>query len=248
MVGIQWSWICSTITNHRKMNTLYEWKVHATIPVAGISSEDAWERYQTNYMESLNEPEAFWTTVSSHHLSAFLTICKNFSMDIFDSADKFSSILQCIYSYSKRTIMYHGSLLSRKSRLDPSLKVPLRNMKEAYSLFPISKCLQWSSIIVHFFIWYSLILIYDLGDLNWFTEGKLNACYNCIDKHLPLKADQTAIIWDGDEIGTNKVNFPSHFYYRVGQGNVSLICENNVIIFFFYSCLQVRLVRLRMES
>ena len=119
-VGIQWSWICSTITNHRKMNTLYEWKVHATIPVAGISSEDAWERYQTNYMESLNEPEAFWTTVSSDHLCAFLTICKNFSMDIFDSADEFSSIWQCVYSNSKRTIMYHGSLLSRKSRLDPS--------------------------------------------------------------------------------------------------------------------------------
>lgn len=86
-VGIQWSWICSTITNHRKMNTLYEWKVHATIPVAGISSEDAWERYQTNYMESLNEPEAFWTTVSSLHISAFLTICKNFSMDSFQASD-----------------------------------------------------------------------------------------------------------------------------------------------------------------
>ena len=71
MVGIQWSWICSTITNHRKMNTLYEWKVHATIPVAGISSEDAWERYQTNYMESLNEPEAFWTAVSSDHFFCF---------------------------------------------------------------------------------------------------------------------------------------------------------------------------------
>ena len=39
------------------------------------------------------------------------------------------------------------------------------------------------------------------GDLNWFAEGKLNACYNCVDKHLPHKADQTAIIWDGDEIG-----------------------------------------------
>jgi acyl-coenzyme A synthetase/AMP-(fatty) acid ligase len=41
--------------------------------------------------------------------------------------------------------------------------------------------------------------------MNWFTEGKLNACYNCVDRHLPHRADQTAIIWDGDEIGKFKV-------------------------------------------
>ena len=38
------------------------------------------------------------------------------------------------------------------------------------------------------------------GDVNWFTEGKLNACYNCLDKHLETRADQTAIIWESDEI------------------------------------------------
>lgn len=34
---------------------------------------------------------------------------------------------------------------------------------------------------------------------NWFTGGKLNVAVNCIDRHLPHRADQTAIIWEGDE-------------------------------------------------
>jgi acetyl-CoA synthetase len=46
------------------------------------------------------------------------------------------------------------------------------------------------------------------GDVNWFEGGKLNVAWNCIDKHLPSRADQTAIIWDGDEIGqTRKVTY-----------------------------------------
>ena len=28
------------------------------------------------------------------------------------------------------------------------------------------------------------------GDVRWFTEGKLNACFNCVDRHLPQRADQ----------------------------------------------------------
>ena len=46
---------------------------------------------------------------------------------------------------------------------------------------------------------------FDNGDIAWFLDGKLNACYNCVDKHLPHRADQTAIIWDGDEPGTNRL-------------------------------------------
>jgi len=39
------------------------------------------------------------------------------------------------------------------------------------------------------------------GDVSikWFEDGRLNACTNCIDRHLPQRANQTAIIWEGDE-------------------------------------------------
>jgi len=35
--------------------------------------------------------------------------------------------------------------------------------------------------------------------IKWFEDGTLNAAYNCIDRHLPKRAKQTAIIWEGDD-------------------------------------------------
>jgi acetyl-CoA synthetase len=39
------------------------------------------------------------------------------------------------------------------------------------------------------------------GDVSirWFEDGVLNAAYNCIDRHLELRGDQVAIIWEGDD-------------------------------------------------
>lgn len=34
--------------------------------------------------------------------------------------------------------------------------------------------------------------------IRWFEDGTLNLAANCIDRHLPLRASQTAIIWEGD--------------------------------------------------
>ena len=37
------------------------------------------------------------------------------------------------------------------------------------------------------------------GKANWFVDGKLNVSVNCIDRHLPARANQTALIWEGDD-------------------------------------------------
>jgi len=39
------------------------------------------------------------------------------------------------------------------------------------------------------------------GDVHiaWYEDGTLNASYNCVDRHLPRRADQTAILWEGDD-------------------------------------------------
>ena len=37
------------------------------------------------------------------------------------------------------------------------------------------------------------------GNVAWFLGGRLNACVNCVDRHLPARADQAAIIWEGDD-------------------------------------------------
>ncbi|WP_237134886.1 acetate--CoA ligase [Pseudohongiella sp. O18] len=41
------------------------------------------------------------------------------------------------------------------------------------------------------------------ADVRWFADAKLNVCWNCIDRHLPERADQIAIIWEGDEPDTS---------------------------------------------
>ena len=35
--------------------------------------------------------------------------------------------------------------------------------------------------------------------IKWYEDGTLNASYNCIDRHLKKRADQVAIIWEGDD-------------------------------------------------
>jgi len=35
--------------------------------------------------------------------------------------------------------------------------------------------------------------------IKWYEDGTLNVCYNCVDRHLKHRADQVAIIWEGDD-------------------------------------------------
>jgi acetyl-CoA synthetase len=35
--------------------------------------------------------------------------------------------------------------------------------------------------------------------IKWFEDGTLNACYNCVDRHLAKRGDQTALLWEGDD-------------------------------------------------
>lgn len=35
--------------------------------------------------------------------------------------------------------------------------------------------------------------------IQWFPEGQLNVCYNCVDRHLPEKADRVAFYWEPDD-------------------------------------------------
>ncbi len=41
-------------------------------------------------------------------------------------------------------------------------------------------------------------------DIKWFIGGKTNITYNALDRHLETRGDQPAIIWEGNEPGTDK--------------------------------------------
>jgi len=53
------------------------------------------------------------------------------------------------------------------------------------------------------------------GNVTWFSGGQLNVSVNCIDRHLPERAEQTAIIWEGDE-----PNNDAHITYQQLSDNV----------------------------
>ncbi len=62
----------------------------------------------------------------------------------------------------------------------------------------------WAQQANQFLTWqkpWSKVVKSDLkkGEVAWFIDGKLNVSVNCIDRHLPARANQTAIIWEGDD-------------------------------------------------
>jgi acetyl-CoA synthetase len=42
---------------------------------------------------------------------------------------------------------------------------------------------------------------FEAGDITWFLNGKLNVCYNCVDRHVATQGEKVAIIHEGNEPG-----------------------------------------------
>jgi acetyl-CoA synthetase len=57
-------------------------------------------------------------------------------------------------------------------------------------------------------------------DFSWFSGGRLNACFNCVDRHLPHLGDKTALIWAQDEPGVY-----THITYRDLKHNVARVAN-----------------------
>ncbi len=51
--------------------------------------------------------------------------------------------------------------------------------------------------------------------INWYADGELNVCVNCVDRHLVNNADKTAIIWQGDEPDQNRHISYQELYHEV---------------------------------
>jgi acetyl-CoA synthetase len=48
---------------------------------------------------------------------------------------------------------------------------------------------------------------FNTGKIKWFEGAKLNVSYNCIDRHLPERANQVAIIWEGDNGDVKNITY-----------------------------------------
>ena len=52
-------------------------------------------------------------------------------------------------------------------------------------------------------------------DIRWYEDGVLNVSYNCLDRHLLVRGDQTAIIWEGDDPSFDEKVTYRELYERV---------------------------------
>lgn len=48
---------------------------------------------------------------------------------------------------------------------------------------------------------------FDLLDVTWYAGGKLNAAYNCLDRHLENLSEHHAIIWEGDNGESKRITY-----------------------------------------
>jgi acetyl-CoA synthetase len=53
--------------------------------------------------------------------------------------------------------------------------------------------------------------------IKWFEDGATNVAMNCIDRHLPRRANQTAIIWEGDDPGLSRHITYQELHEEVGR-------------------------------
>ena len=93
--------------------------------------------------------------------------------------------------------------LKGKTHLDPETYRKLYdesvNSPETFWPRMASEFLDWTSP------WTTLFEgDFSKGEVVWFKNGKLNVCHNCIDRHLPARANQVAILWEGDEPDTQR--------------------------------------------
>jgi acetyl-CoA synthetase len=51
--------------------------------------------------------------------------------------------------------------------------------------------------------------------IKWYEDGVLNVAANCIDRHLPARAHQTAILWEGDDPETSAAITYGELHERV---------------------------------
>ena len=70
---------------------------------------------------------------------------------------------------------------------------------------------------------------YNKAEIAWYLGGKLNVCYNCVDRHVEAgRGDATALIWEGNDPADNKTYTYAELHAEVQRAanalkNLSLI-------------------------
>ena len=71
---------------------------------------------------------------------------------------------------------------------------------------------------------------FEKGDVAWFLNGKLNVCFNCVDRWVKYKPDATAIIWEGnDPKDTQSISYKQLQEEVFCPKYLQMLCKKNVV-------------------
>ena len=86
---------------------------------------------------------------------------------------------------------YHPSaqFIAQANMADPGIY-------ERFSLENFPECFkEYADLLTWYQYWHTTLDTSDAPFWKWFVGGKINACYNCVDRHLPKYKNKAAIIW-----------------------------------------------------
>ena len=67
---------------------------------------------------------------------------------------------------------------------------------ERFSLDNFPECFkEYADLLTWYQYWHTTLDTSEAPFWKWFVGGKINACYNCVDRHLPKYQNKAAIIW-----------------------------------------------------
>ena len=80
----------------------------------------------------------------------------------------------------------------------------------------------WAEQAREYLSWYKewdSVLEWDFekADIKWFKGGKINACYNALDKHIDQVKNRVAYYFEGDDPGVSQVVTYNELYKRVNK-------------------------------
>lgn len=81
------------------------------------------------------------------------------------------------------------------------------------------------------------------GSFEWFEDGELNVCYNCVDRHLPEKAEYPALILEADNPSDNKIISYGELFVHVNKfanhlKNVVGISRGDIVVMYMQNSLE----------
>ncbi len=93
-------------------------------------------------------------------------------------------------------------LEERRYPPDPAFAAQANAGPEIYAEDPMDFWRRQAETRISWFEPFTGLLEWNLPYAKWFTGGKLNVCYNCVDRHVEAgRGDRVAYHWEGEPVG-----------------------------------------------